>query len=62
MLAIILWGLLIWWIIGVVVNIIAMFCDPILFYAWMLVPVGAFIWPYILWVVILFPDNTGRWI
>jgi hypothetical protein len=60
------WLIGVYLFIGVVVNIIALFKEPILLHAGFgLIPlfiIGVIIFPWVLWVVILFPDNTGRWI
>lgn len=56
------WIIGIYLLIGLIVSIIAILKEPILIYALILLPIGILIWPWVLWVVILFPDNTGRWI
>jgi hypothetical protein len=53
-------------LVGVIVNLIALFKEPILLHAGFgIIPlfiIGVVIFPWVLWVVILFPNNTGRWI
>lgn len=57
-----LWVIGIYLLLGIIATIVSICKDPILLYAWILIPIMVLIWPYVLWVVVICPDNTGRWI
>lgn len=64
--SILLWVLAIYMMVGIVAAFVCLISEPILFHAgvhlvWM-IPVMALLFPYCLWVIVLFPDKTGRWV
>jgi hypothetical protein len=48
-------------LLGLIATIIVIVKEPLILYAWLLLPIVVLVWPYALWVVFT-SDNTGRWI
>lgn len=61
-----LWVLIIYGLLGILSTILFFVKEPFLFYTgWkliLLIPFFILTFPYFLWVIVLFPNHTGRWI
>lgn len=53
--------LIVWLVLGVISTIVVIIKEPLILYAWILIPVIVIIFPYALWAVFT-DDKTGRWI
>jgi hypothetical protein len=56
-----LWILGIWLALGVISTVIVIVKEPLILYAWWLLPLVIVIFPYALYTVFS-QDSTGRWI
>lgn len=56
-----LWILGIWLALGIISTIIVIIKEPLILYAWWVLPLVIIIFPFALWVVFN-DDHTGRWI
>ena len=48
-------------VLGVISMIVVAIKEPLILYAWWIIPIGVLIFPYALYAVYS-QDNTGRWI
>ena len=53
--------LIVWLVLGIISTIIVIIKEPLILYAWVLLPLIVIIFPYALWAVFT-DDKTGRWI
>ncbi len=53
--------LCIYLVLGVISTFIVVAKEPLILYAWWLLPINVLIFPYVLWAVFK-QDNSGRWI
>jgi hypothetical protein len=49
-------------LLGIISTIVIVIKEPIILHAWILLPIVVLGFPYWLWVIVIYPDNTGRWI